>query len=637
MRYDHVKMGLEIHQQLDTERKLFCHCPAQLVKNDPTFKTMRYMRPTLSETGEVDPTVLKAFKGRKKIIYSTYTDENCLYEINEAPPYEINRHALETALFISKMMRAHVPDVIPISRKQYLDGSVPSGFQRTMIVGFNGELPLSSGKKIKIEQICLEEDAARRVEEDDERVIFSTDRLGIPLIEVTTAPQLSNPEEVRDAALRLGGIFRSTGNARRGIGSIRQDLNISIEGGSRVEIKGVQRPEWFKPLIDREIRRQQNLKDLSERLVRRGVTEKQIESQHLHDVSSAFSETKSTLVKKALRTDKKLFAIRLPGFKGLLSEQIQKGKTFGKEFAERVTVTVGLGGILHTDELPDYEITTEEKKRLFEVTDANREHDTVVVVIGRTAEAEDAVEEIKERAIQSLSGVPEETRKAHRDGTTSFERPLGTAARLYPDTDTPPLRISASLLDKVENKLENAEYPWEKKEKYQELGLSERHAKVLALSQKSELFEKVTELDVDPKLAATILVEKMKELEREGYDMDLISDAKMLSVFKRLEAGEIAKEAIPDILMKIAENPEKEIEAIIEALGIERISREELERIVNKLIEANKDYVTEEGEAAFNGLMGDLMTRVKGEVDGAIAAKVLRERLTFFLKRNQTT
>lgn len=625
--YKGLKAGLEIHQQLDTSRKLFCHCPAHLVKKEPDFEAIRYFRPTLSETGKIDPTALKAFKRGNKVVYQAYNKESCLYELNEAPPSKINKHALETAFFVSKILDANIPNVISVSRKQYLDGSVPAGFQRTMIVGFNGLLELSSGKQLKIEQICLEEDASRKMKEQNGKVTFRVDRLGIPLVEITTAPQLKSPAEVRDAALRIGSIFRSTGEAKRGIGSIRQDVNLSIEGGSRVEIKGVQRPSWFKPLIKGEIKRQQKLKEITQKLKSRKVKREQVNSAQAHEVSSLFKHTGSKIIQEAFKNDKRIFAVRLPGFKNLLAKDIQKGKTFGKEFGERVSSIVGLGGIIHTDELPAYGINVEGKKKLFDATNANRNQDTIVVVIGKKAKAEDAIREVKERAIQSLSGVPRETRRAHKDGTTSFERPLGTAARLYPDTDTPPIRVKTSFIEKARDRENKFVYPWEKKEEYRRLGISKRYAKALSLSRKSHLFDKIIDMGVDPKLAARILLETFKELKRSGVSVEAINDEKILEMFHSLDKGDIAKEAIPDILTKLAENPELKVKEIIESLGITTMTREQLEEIVEDLIADNSEYISEEGQHAFNGLMGDLMKRVKGKIDGEVAAKVLRKKL----------
>lgn len=635
LEYDDVefKAGLEIHQQLDTRKKLFCRCKSRLIKEEEDFTTVRYFRPTLSETGDIDPTALKAFKKRKKVVYSTKNSENCLYELNEVPPYELNKNALEIAFFISKMLNAEIPDLIPVSRKQYLDGSVPSGFQRTMIVGFNGSLELSSGKTLKIEQICLEEDAARKMKETTDKVVFQTDRLGIPLLEVTTAPQINTLEEVHEAALKLGRLFRSTENAKRGIGSIRQDLNISIKSGSRVEIKGVQRPDWFTPLIKEEIKRQQSLIQITTQLKERGVQPDQIEAQELHKVSSLFRRTNANFISKALSKGKNLFAVKLPQFKSLLGTEIQKERTFGKEFAERVSVNVGLGGILHTDELPAYNISKSETEKLFEATSAKEEKDCVVVIIGSRTEAEDALEEIKERAIQSLFGVPEETRRAHEDGTTSFERPLGTAARLYPDTDIPPIQVKASLLAKVKRKLEETKYPWEKEEEYRELGLSKRFARKLSTSPKASLFERIVEKGGDPQLVASILIEKRKELKRDGYAIDAIRDEKIAKIFDQLRKEKIAKEVIPDILKKLAEDPGKKVEEVIDALGIAKITREELEQIVEEIIAKNREYISEEGKNAFKGLMGDLMKQVKGKIDGSVAAKILRDKLTSFINK----
>lgn len=626
-----LRVGLEIHQQLKSRRKLFCYCKPELIKEDPDYTIIRYMRPTLGETGEIDPTMLKEFKKGRYIVYQVYRERNCLYEIDEIPPHEVDRESLITALIIAKLFKMEIPDVLIVSRKQYLDGSVPSGFQRTILVGLNGFLELSNGKKLGITHICLEEDAARKIQEDEKKIVFRVDRLGIPLIEIGTTPDLSSPEEVLDAALRIGSLLRATRRVLRGLGTIRQDINVSIAGGNRVEIKGVQRPEWFKPLIDNEIRRQLKLIEIAKELQKRRVSKDGIRKQEPIDVSDIFTSTGAKFIRRALKKGEIVLALRLPGFIGILGEEILPGKRFGKEFAERVSVIVGLAGIIHTDELPAYGISEKEKVMLFEKTHADPDNDAVVFVVGPKEKAYDAIEEVKERAIMALDGVPSETRKANPDGTTSFERPIGTAARLYPDTDSPLIKITRDLLIEAEKQL--PEYPWMREKRYiEEYKLPETIAKRIVMSERSELFEDVVKLGVSPKLVATILLDTMTSLRRDGYPVDDISDEILYELFEVFARGEISKEAFPDLLMYLSNHPEKTIKEALKTLKVEKISVNELEKIIDEILDKNTKLLSDRGEKAFKPLMGDVMKVVRGKIDGKIVSQILmrkiRERLS---------
>jgi len=627
-----LKVGLEIHQQLQTRRKLFCYCKPDLIKRDPDFKIIRYMRPTLGETGEIDRAALKEFKKRRKVIYESYYDL-CPYELDEIPPYDVDEESLEVALLIANIFKMKIPDILAVSRKQYLDGSVPSGFQRTILVALDGEFEIFNGKKVKINQLCLEEDAARKIDETDEAIIFRVDRLGIPLIEITTEACLNTPEEVLDAALRIGAILRSTGKARRGIGTIRQDINVSIEGGARVEIKGVQKPEWFKILIDNEIRRQFKLIEIKKELEKRGVSESDIRREQEVDITDLFKNTKAKFIKSAISRGERVLAIKLPGFSGLLGLEILPKRRFGKEFAERVSVITGLKGIIHTDELPAYGISQEEKDKLFEITKADPGKDCVVFVVGPLEKALDAIEEVKERAVLALRGVPEETRRANEDGTTSFERPLGTAARLYPDTDSPNVLISKKLLEKI--KSIKVELPWVKEKRYiEELGLPTTHAKKIVMSEWVTTFEELVNIGLPAKLVATTLVETLTSLRRDGIPVENLGEKHIKELFKALKEGKIAKEVIPDILSYLANNPEDSIEKAINKLGLTKIDIKTLEKLIDRIIDENINLIHERGERAFSPLMGHVMREVKGKIDGKTVSEVLRKKIEERMSKN---
>ncbi len=249
-----LKAGLEIHQQLDT-RKLFCNCPSLLRQDEPDFTIKRKLHAVAGEKGEVDIAAMHEALKNKEFVYQGY-DTNCLIELDEEPPHEINKKALKIALQIAVLFNMKIIPITQIMRKTVIDGSNTSGFQRTVMIARDGWIETSQGK-VSIDELYLEEDAARIVEKTDKKIIFRLDRLGIPLVEIKTAPDLKTPEQIKEAALKIGRILRTVA-VKRGIGTIRQDLNISIRGHSRVEIKGFQNPKIMIKTVDSEIERQLN-------------------------------------------------------------------------------------------------------------------------------------------------------------------------------------------------------------------------------------------------------------------------------------------------------------------------------------------------------------------------------------------
>jgi Glu-tRNA(Gln) amidotransferase subunit E-like FAD-binding protein len=251
------KCGLEIHQQLDT-KKLFCDCPSLLRKDEPDFVVERKLHAVAGESGEIDVAAKHEAEKDKSFVYEVY-DTNCLIELDEEPPHEINKKSLKIALQIALLLNCKIIPLTQIMRKTVIDGSNTSGFQRTVLIARNGYVETSFGK-VEVESICLEEDSARRISEKNNKIVFRLDRLGIPLVEITTAPDIKNAEQAKEAALKIGDILRSC-KVKRGIGTIRQDVNISIREENRVELKGVQDMKVFLKTIDNEILRQKKLSD----------------------------------------------------------------------------------------------------------------------------------------------------------------------------------------------------------------------------------------------------------------------------------------------------------------------------------------------------------------------------------------
>ncbi|MBD3350293.1 MAG: Glu-tRNA(Gln) amidotransferase subunit GatE, partial [Candidatus Lokiarchaeota archaeon] len=423
-KYDYKKLGLkvgiEIHQQLDTRGKLFCRCPNKLERRDPDFTIMRNFRPVLGEEGKFDKAMLLEFKKKSIVEYEGFQDINCTYEIDETPPFKLDDESLNIALEIALLLNLNIVDELHICRKNYVDGSVPAGFQRTAIVGIDGNLPLNDEKNMGIEILCLEEDACRRTGQKGKKTIFRLDRLGIPLVEVATAPDLNTPEEAREGALRVGLLLRGTGKVKKQLGATRQDINVSIKKGSRIEIKGVQKLDWIPPLVDNEVQRQLGLVEIKEEMEKRGINPELIKKQKPVNVSKIFKSTKCKFVKKGIKSKKQFWALCIPKMDGLWGKELQTNRRFGTEVANKLSVITGLKGLIHSDEnLGKYHFSESEIKKARDKVDC-KDEDVLVLVLGDKNRLKDAIDIIKTRVIRALDGVPGETRKALENGNTEF-------------------------------------------------------------------------------------------------------------------------------------------------------------------------------------------------------------------------
>ncbi|WP_456419831.1 Glu-tRNA(Gln) amidotransferase subunit GatE [Methanocaldococcus infernus] len=621
-----LKVGLEIHQQLNTERKLFCHCPTILRDNEPDGEVLRILRPTLSEVGEIDRAALLEARKGKKFLYQYYNDSTCLVELDEEPPHEPSEEALKIALEVALLMNMKPVDLAYVMRKIVIDGSNTSGFQRTIFLARDGYVETEDGK-VRIESLCLEEDAARKVEEREGIVVYNLDRLGIPLVEISTAPDIKSPKMAKDVAKRIGEILRATGKVKRGIGTIRQDINISIKDGARVEIKGVSELNLIDKVVEYEVLRQVNLLKIRDELKSRGA----YVIEEIYDVTDLFKECKSRIIKRAIERGGKVKAIILKKFSGLVGKEIQPGRRLGTEFSDRAKVIAGVGGIFHTDELPNYGITDEDVKKLRERLKAEEE-DTIIIVADEEEKAIKALEAVIERAKEAIEGVPEETRRALDDGTTSYLRPLPGAARMYPETDIPPIYITEELINEIKSNL--PELPEEKVERFiKEYKLSEELAKKMVLSYYVDLFEELCKefKNIKPTLIAKTLEETLKEIRREGYNIENIKESHLRELFKALSEGKLAKEGIPEVLKGFCEMPEKEIDEILEIKGLKGLSREEVEKIIEEIIKENIEVVKEKKEKALGMLMGRAMAKLRGKADGKMVNEILRSKIKEFI------
>jgi glutamyl-tRNA(Gln) amidotransferase subunit E len=599
-----LKAGIEIHQQLNTREKLFCHCPTCLRKFEEHDKEFfRYLRATESELGEIDAAAKEEMKHERMFCYYGY-DTTCLVEYDEEPPSPLNPEALELSCIIARLFGMTPIEQVHTMRKLVIDGSNTSGFQRTALIAVDGKLPNGG----KIETICLEEEAAQRVEGDT----FSLDRLGIPLVEITTSPCMKTPEEVRQIAAYLGMVLRSTGRVKRGLGTIRQDVNISIRDGARVEIKGVQELDLIAEVVVREVERQNNLIWIREELLKRRAS---VDRSPV-DVTWLFATTASTILKKAGH----ILAIRLPGFAGLVGKEIQPGRRLGSEFSDYAK-KCGIGGIFHTDELPAYGITAAEVERLRDHLKSGPD-ECIVLVASDKRKAACASQQVFMRAEAAIRGVPEETRRMLEGGSTSYMRPLPGAARMYPETDVFPVRIEPIYYEG----LPVPELLVDKADRFiRELHLDPALASQLASSEQVFLFERAVAEGVTPSLAARTLLSSLKELTRAGSDTSSLSDDIILMVMKAVEDGRAAKEAVPAILESVAAGTSVD-EAVSKCAPA--VSRERLEEIVHTIVLERHEFVKEKGMGALGPLMGVVMAEVRGSVDGRLVSQVLKQEIS---------
>ncbi len=601
--------GLEIHQQLDTESKLFCNCPTERREPDESVRSFtRYLHPTKSELGELDEAALEESRVDREFEYLAF-DTTCLVEEDDEPPGRLDREALETTLEIATLMDCTVVDKAHVMRKIVVDGSNTSGFQRSTLVATDGEIETDGGP-VGIADMLLEEESAARIEERDAGVTYGLDRLGIPLVEIGTEPDIRTPEQAREAAERIGMLLRSTGKVKRGLGTIRQDVNVSIEEGARVEMKGVQSLDDIDDLVAGEVGRQVELLDIAETLQERDAA-----VAEPADVTDVFEGTDSGVIAGA----DAVLAVRLEGFDGLVGREVQPDRRLGTELSDHAK-RHGAGGIFHTDELPAYGVTEAEVEALRSAVDAGPE-DAVALVAADAEIAEGAIEAVADRAGTAIEGVPEETRGASEDGTSEYLRPLPGAARMYPETDVPPVEPDPS-------EIEPPELLTERVERYQrEFGLGSGLAEQVAYGRHMSTFEAAVERGVDPTTAATTLESTLTELRRDGVAVENLTDEVVLAVLELVEDGELAKEGIGPVLTELAADPSLSAEEAIEAAGLSGVDREAVRETVVEVIERNEAQVEAEGMGAFSGLMGECMGALRGKADGEVVSELLREEI----------
>jgi glutamyl-tRNA(Gln) amidotransferase subunit E len=622
-----LKVGLEIHQQLNVGSKLFCSCPPELFKEDPEITFLRRLRPTQSELGQVDPAAYFEFQKGVKILYEASHTSSCLVEMDEEPPHPINLDAVKVVLTASLMMNMQPVDEVHVMRKTVIDGSNTTGFQRTTIIALDGWIKVGD-KVIPMQAASLEEDAARKTGTQDEgkTIRYRIDRLGIPLIEVATAPVIYSPQEAQEVAFAIGRILRDTQKVMRGLGTIRQDLNVSLPNGALIEIKGVQELELISTVVDYEVQRQLNLIAIKEELAKRGITSALLKADFV-DVTGLFQVTKSKVIRKAVDKNQKVLAVKLAGFNGLTGHELMPNFRLGSELSDYAKFWGRVGGIFHTDEvLANYGITSEEVKALRDAVGAT-EADAVVFVADTAENTYDALKAVVDRAQVACTCIPQETRTAKDDGTTRYMRPRPGAARMYPETDIPPQPITVNLVEEVQAHLPE---PADKKlaRLIKQYTLNEKLSKQLIDSEYLSVFEEAAKTTgVQASTVAAFLTETIKALQREGIHTHNVSDEQIMAIFKTVGAGELAKEAISGVFSWLSRNECKTLQDAIDALGLKMFTEADLAPVIDRIIVANKAQIEKLGKNAFGMLMGAAMKEVRGKASPDLVGKMLRDRL----------
>ncbi len=598
------KCGIEIHQQLDTDRKLFCHCPVDLVDENADGKFERHLNVVAGEAGEKDKAAEAEALRSRKYVYKHYSRNNCLVEADEEPPHDISQQALDTALTFARMVNADIVPEIQVMRKMVVDGSNTSGFQRTMMLGLGGKIKTEYGS-VKIEDIELEEESAGIHEKNSEEAIYDLNRLGVPLIEIGTDASIQNPEHAREVALKLGMLLRSTGKARRGLGTIRQDVNVSIEEGARVEIKGFQDVKNIDELIRLEVERQKNLVELGKELENAEVVG--------DNVTHLFEDTENQIISTVLENDGAVYALKLPGMTGKMKQKISGDKYLALELVDYAK-SQGVQGILHTDEdLEKYDLV-EEFRKVSDVFD-KKDEDVIAVIAAERKQAKTAAQEVLKRAEMLYTGeIPEETRNAEQNFTSSYMRPLPGAARMYPETDIAPIRIKDEKVKEIDRNLPET---LEEKKNRLEAEIGDQLASQITNSRKIGLFNKF-EGSVQKKDLANYIVNTLPRLESEGLDVSNQDAEKILDSFSKKE---IEKAHLEEASRLAAEGSDNPVDEVLES----QVSDEKIEEAVRDVISSKVAMIEDQGLRAQGALMGEILKDI--DADGSRVAPVLQKFL----------
>ena len=621
-----LKVGLEIHQQLDTKKKLFCDC-TPIEEEEFSIKFSRKLRAAKSELGKIDPAALFESTKSKTIVYYANPKSSCLVEEDEEPPHALDTDAKNIALLISSALGSKIFSEIHVMRKTVIDGSNTTGFQRTMLVAQGGYIEVD-GKKVGVQSICLEEDAGKLIKDEGNHRFFSLDRLGVPLVEIALDPVEGDPKFVKDIALTLGRLLRVTKKVMRGIGTIRQDVNISVEGGGVIEVKGVQQLDQLEKIIEFEAKRQHGLKIISEKINQTeftGIDKK----EDVFDVTEVMQECNSKIIKKSIEKQEKIFGIKIKTLKGIFGFEPYSDVRLGKEIGQLVRF-FGIGGVFHSDELPNYGIEDIDIKRVSEKLDIQSD-DAFLIIAGEKISVGFAIDSIINRIELAKNGPPAETRAATQNGDTIFLRPRPGASRMYPETDIPTVKVTNEELVQVRSNIPKS---WEEsirelEEKYQ---INNQLAEQIFDSEYFEIFEKIcSKKQNSPNFVVSVLCSTITNLERSGLDSSLLNDEQIMTTFELLGQEKINKESIQIIFEQIMSKKISDVLQALENASITQLTENELDSILDKIIQDNTDKIKQEQMRALSGIMGIAMKEIRGKASGKIINQKLKEKIQNFI------
>ena len=600
-----LKVGLEIHQQLEG-RKLFCECPTVIREEATDFTIKRILRASAGEMGDVDVAAKAEMEKQKYFIYECYSDTTCNIELDESPPHAINPDALNVVLQFCMMTDSEIVDQVHVMRKTVVDGSNTSGFQRTALVARNGvmDVELHDGRSlhVNIDTVCLEEEAAKIIKKDKDFDTFRLDRLGIPLIEVATGPDMHTPKEAKDVAAHIGMLLRSTGKVKRGLGTIRQDINVSIIGGARVEIKGAQDLRMLDRVVELEALRQLNMINLREEMKIKGINIKSLTDPTVFphvmysDYTTEFSSLQKGFIKSGIDSGLKVYGKAYPLFKGFFGYEVNPGRRFGTELSDRIKV-LGLNGLIHTDEdLEKYgikEVVLHIYHRLGLGSD-----DGMIFIVGTEDKCMLAFAKIDEAIIFLLTnGLSKEVRNAKDDGTSQFLRPMPGGSRMYPETDIPVIHPDVSDINRpelIKDKIERFT---------RDYGLPRQVAKELVFEPDFESFVKRY-----PQIKAITIAEtlvaypiEIKTMYNKDIDVSLYADKLLYNA----DMGNITSSAIKSSLIDIANGA-----TIDEVLAKYKPADE------TEIIAFITKTITEKRNLNSNAIMGLVMKEYRGKFSG---------------------
>lgn len=621
-----LKVGLEIHQQLATNKKLFCNC-TPIESDEFTSKFMRKLRATKSELGEYDPAALFESTKSQTIVYFTNPVSSCLVEKDEEPPHSVEINAKKIALLIASSLNSKIFNEIYAMRKIVIDGSNTSGFQRTMLMSQGGNLDVD-GKKIGVQSICLEEDAAKLLNDKNSTREYSLDRLGIPLVEIALEPVAAGPAEMKKVALTLGRLLRATKMVTRGLGSIRQDVNVSIMDGGVVEVKGVQQLDQLEKVVQYEATRQHGLQLISKKLKEKKLG-KISKNSDVFDITQEFRECKSKIIQKALKENAVIKAIRIKNFAGMFSFSPYEGIRLGKEIGQLVRF-FGIGGVFHSDELPNYGIEDVDVKNVKKIVDTG-DNDSFLLIAAPKSKIDFAIESIINRIEYASKGVPAETRLATQTGETVYLRPRPGASRMYPETDIPPIIISKNELEMAKKQIPKS---WNESisELQNNYKLNLQLTEQIFDSDYLELFEKICDdKNNSPTFVASTLSSTITNLQRRGLNPQLLKNSEILKTFQSLSEGKISKESIEIIFESIMAGKTKSVEEVIQKVSLGNIDENKLNKILDEIIQKNSELIKKQGQRSIGPIMGIAMKELRGKADGETINILLNKKINLEL------